>query len=183
MDGKERCIDDEIPFEIPENWAWTRLGNIGVWKAGATPIRSNPKYYGGKIPWLKTGDLNDGIVSDIPETITELALSETAVRVNPIGSVLLAMYGATIGKLGVLSVPATTNQACCACQCFEDINNMYLFYYLMSQRDAFIMRGEGGAQPNISKEKIVETLIPLSPLQEQQRIVETIERLFSYLDK
>lgn len=101
--GKEiRDISDEIPFEIPESWEWVRLGFIGDWGSGATPSRTNKEYYDGNIPWLKTGDLNDGIITNIPEKITELALEKTSVRLNPVGSVLIAMYGATIGKLGIL---------------------------------------------------------------------------------
>jgi len=93
------------------------------------------------------------------------------------------MYGATIGKLGILSIPATTNQACCACIPFSGIYNKFLFYFLMSNKQAFIKRGEGGAQPNISKEKIIETLIPLPPLSEQQRIVAKIEELMPHIEE
>ena len=182
VDGKERCIADEVPFDIPESWEWCRLGFIGEWGSGATPSRTNPEYYGGNIPWLKTGDLNDGIISDIPETISELALQKTSVRLNPIGSVLIAMYGATIGKLGILSVPATTNQACCACLPII-ISNKYLFYFLMSHKTNFIKSAEGGAQPNISKEKIISTLIPIPPLAEQKRIVAKIEELMDIINK
>ena len=120
--------EDEIPFEIPESWKWVRVGNVGSWASGATPSRTNPKYYGGDIPWLKTGDLNDGYIDDVPEYITEEALNNTSVRLNPVGSVLMAMYGATIGKLGILNVPMTTNQACCACIVYKGIYNKYLFY-------------------------------------------------------
>lgn len=169
--------DEEIPFDIPDSWIWERVGNIGSWSSGATPSRSNPDYYGGSIPWLKTGDLNDGIVSDVPEYITEQALEKTSVRLNPIDSVLMAMYGATIGKLGILATPMTTNQACCACIPFDGMYNKYLFYYLMASRPAFIKMGEGGAQPNISKEKIVNSLIPIPPYAEQIRIVEKLERI------
>lgn len=115
-DGTVKCIEDEIPFEIPEGWVWTRLGMIGNWQAGATPSKGNTKYYKGSITWLKTGDLNDNYITKIPEHISELALKETSVKLNPTGSILIAMYGATIGKLGILTFPATTNQACCACQ-------------------------------------------------------------------
>ena len=181
--GKEiRDISDEIPFEIPESWEWVRLGFIGDWGSGATPSRTNKEYYDGNIPWLKTGDLNDGIITNIPEKITELALEKTSVRLNPVGSVLIAMYGATIGKLGILNIPATTNQACCACLPIL-VNNNYLFYFLMSHKESFTKKAEGGAQPNISKEKIISTLFPLPPLAEQKRIVEKIEQLLPFIEK
>ena len=176
------CIADEVPFEIPESWEWVRLGSIGDWGSGATPSRSIPEYYGGDIPWLKTGDLNDGYIECIPENISRLALEKTSVRLNPTGSVLIAMYGATIGKVGILTFPATTNQACCACLTIE-IYNEYLFYFLMSQKVSFVKRGEGGAQPNISKEKIIATLMPLPPLAEQYRIVAKIKGVLPFVEQ
>ena len=160
---------------------WTTLGEIGSWQSGATPSRMNKDYYGGNIPWLKTGDLNDGTIIYIPEYITQRALEETSVRLNPKGSVLIAMYGATIGKIGILSFPATTNQACCACYEYS-INQMFLFYFLLANRENFIAMGGGGAQPNISKEKIISTNMPLPPLKEQERIVAEIERWLSFVD-
>ena len=177
-----RSLSDEIPFDIPDSWEWVRLGNIGDWGAGATPSRTHPEYYGGNIPWLKTGDLTDSYIDAIPETITELALEKTSVRLNPAGSVLIAMYGATIGKLGILSIAATTNQACCACFPLGGLDNKYLFYFLMAQKPLFIKQGEGGAQPNISKEKIVSTLMPVPPLEEQKRIVVMLGRIFPIID-
>ena len=176
--------DEEIPFEIPENWAWVRLGDVGRWGAGATPSRSNINYYkSGSYNWLKTGDLTDGYINKIPEKITELALKETSVKLLPIGSVLIAMYGATIGKLGILSVEATTNQACCGCITYEGVLNKYLFYFLLFNRKNFISMGAGGAQPNISREKIVNTTIPLPPFMEQHRIVKSIETALEKIDK
>ena len=151
--------EEEIPFDIPESWCWCRLGEIGDWKAGSTPSRSNPELYNGNIPWLKTGDLTDGDINEIPECISEKALESCSMRLNPIGSVLIAMYGATIGKLGILKIEATTNQACCACVPYNGIYNKYLFYYLMSQKKDFTEKAEGGAQPNISREKLVVHLI------------------------
>ena len=176
-------IDNEIPFDVPESWKWVKVGNVGSWSSGATPSRTNPAYYGGSIPWLKTGDLNDGFIQEVPEYITDLALEKTSLRLNPIGSVLMAMYGATIGKLGILEIPVTTNQACCACIPYAGMNNKYLFYYLMSMRQSYIGMAEGGAQPNISKEKIVNSLIPLPPAEEQRRIVAKIEELLPYVDR
>ena len=176
-------IDDEIPFDVPESWKWVKVGNVGSWSSGATPSRTNPAYYGGSIPWLKTGDLNDGFIQEVPEYITDLALEKTSLRLNPIGSVLMAMYGATIGKLGILEISVTTNQACCACIPYAGMNNKYLFYYLMSMRQSYIGMAEGGAQPNISKEKIVNSLIPLPPAEEQRRIVAKIEEVLPYVDR
>ena len=108
------------------------------------------------------------VKNKVPNKITEKALNETSVKFNPSGSVLIAMYGATIGKLGILSFPATTNQACCACNVFQPFYNLYLFYFLMANKIHFVKQGEGGAQPNISREKIVKTLIPVPPINEQE---------------
>ena len=171
-----------LPFEVPQKWSWTTLGKIGKWQSGSTPSRLNKDYYNGDIPWLKTGDLNDGYITHIPEYITEKALNETSVKLNPSGSVLIAMYGATIGKIGILTYPATTNQACCACETFNGIDKEFLFFFLLSHRDEFIKMGGGGAQPNISKEKIINTYIPLPPFAEQKRIVNAIRKAFVQLD-
>ena len=182
-DGSSKNITDEIPFDIPENWAWCRLGEIGNWAAGSTPSRKEIKYYQkGIIPWLKTGDLNDSFINETSEFITELAIEENTLRLNPIGSVLIAMYGATTGKLGLLNIEATTNQACCACIPFSGINNRFLFFYLLSQKQNIQEKAEGGAQPNISKEKLINILFPLPPLSEQRRIVEKIEELLALVD-
>ncbi len=177
-------IDEEdIPFEVPDSWCWCRLGDVGDWKAGSTPSRSNPKFYNGNIPWLKTGDLTDDFVDVIPECISEIALESCSIRLNPVGSVLIAMYGATIGKLGILNIEATTNQACCACITHEPISNKYLFYYLMSQKKALTEKAEGGAQPNISREKLVIHPFPLPPLAEQKKIVEIIDQMLPLCEK
>lgn len=173
---------EEIPFDIPDNWRWIRLNDVGEWGAGATPLKSKYEYYGGTMPWLKTGELTDGEITEHIECITELALKETSLRINKPGDVLIAMYGATIGKLGILTFKATTNQACCACTPFTGIYNRYLFYYLMAIREKFKAISEGGAQPNISKEKILRTLFPLPPFEEQKRIVEKLEQLLPLCD-
>ena len=180
-DGSVKCVEDEIPFELPEGWEWTRLGCIGNWQSGATPSRRHPEYYGGSIPWLKTGDLNDGFINSVSEYITEEGINNSSAVLNPVGSVLIAMYGATIGKLGIANIEVTTNQACCACLPILIINQ-YLFYFLMYQKKYFIEKAVGGAQPNISKKKIVATLFPVPPFREQKKIVSTVNNLLSKID-
>ena len=100
---------DEVPFDLPNSWEWVRLNDFGNWGAGATPRRTNYEYYDGSIPWLKSGELNDGLISDSEEKITALALKKCSLQVNQPGDVLIAMYGATIGKVGILNIEATTN--------------------------------------------------------------------------
>lgn len=145
-----------------------------------TPLKSNPGFYtGGTIPWILTGDLPDGEIYNAPNKVTEYALRHTSLQLKPSGSVLIAMYGATIGKLGILTFPACMNQACCCLQPHPSIVNKYLFHYLWSIRPALKSSGEGGAQPNISKEKLLPRLIPLPPHAEQQRIVAKIEEMLA----
>ena len=180
--GDVKCIDDEIPFEIPQGWEWCRMGSIGDWGAGATPAKGNPDYYGGSILWLRTGELNNGIVYDSEIKVTKKALQECSLRMNRIGDVLIAMYGATIGKVAIVGKELTTNQACCACTPFG-IYNYFLFFFLMGSQIDFIKKGEGGAQPNISREKLVSHLMPIPPLTEQYRIVEKIQYLLPLVEK
>jgi len=131
--------------------------------AGATPLRGKHVYYGGSIPWFKSGELTGDYISSSEEYITDLALKETSLRYNKIGDVLIAMYGATIGKTSILEVPATTNQAVCACTPFKGIYNVFLLTLLKAYKNRFITMGAGGAQPNISREKIIATVIALPP--------------------
>ena len=181
-DGKVVCIDEEIPFEIPSGWEWCRMRSIGDWGAGATPAKGNSSYYGGDILWLRTGELNNGIVFDTDIKITEKALKECSLRLNKIGDVLIAMYGATIGKVAIAGSEMTTNQACCACTPIG-IFNYFLFYFLMGSQSDFIKKGEGGAQPNISREKLIAHLMPIPPISEQFRIVERIKELLLLAEK
>ena len=180
--GEVKCIDEEIPFEIPTGWEWCRMGSIGDWGAGATPAKGNPDYYGGSILWLRTGELNNGIVYDSEIKVTDKALQECSLRMNRIGDVLIAMYGATIGKVAIVGKELTTNQACCACTPLG-IYNYFLFFFLMGSQIEFIKKGEGGAQPNISREKLISHLIPIPPLAEQHRIVKKIQYLLPLVEK
>ena len=146
------------------------------------PSRKCLEYYDGDIPWVKTGDLNDDYIRDVPEKISEKALKETSVSLIPGDTVLIAMYGATIGKLGITTCDVTTNQACCACCSLNGLSRDFLFYFLMQYKSEFVAMGVGGAQPNISKEKIVQVIVPIPPIEEQNRITAQISKLFACIE-
>ena len=175
--------DWEQPYKVPENWCWTRMQEIAQWGSGGTPSRKIPEYYNGDIPWIKTGELNDDYIFETEEHITQEAISHSSAKLFPQNTVVIAMYGATIGKVAILGIPATTNQACACGIVNTSTNYKYLFYYARSQKDDFIKKGKGGAQPNISQEIIKFHEFPLPPLPEQQRIVDRIESLFAKLDE
>lgn len=174
---------EEQPYEVPENWVWVRLESVASWGSGGTPSRKHEEYYNGDILWIKTGELNNGWIYDTEEKITDEGLKKSSAKLFPPYSVLIAMYGATIGKVAILGVPATTNQACACAVCNQSLLYMYLFYYCISQKNVFIEKGKGGAQPNISQIILKQHPIPLPSLSEQQRIVERIEELFAKLDE
>lgn len=174
---------EEQLYKIPSNWCWIRLENIAEWGSGGTPSRKRKEYYNGNIPWIKTGELNNGYIFNSEEKITELGLKNSSAKLYPINTVIIAMYGATIGKVGILSIEATTNQACACAIVYKNILFKYVFHYLIYQKEAFINKSKGGAQPNLSQEIIKKHEIPLPPIKEQQRIVNRIESLFAKLDR
>ncbi len=175
--------ETEQPFPIPKSWRYCRLNELGIWGSGATPKRGNTSYYGGEIPWFKSGELYKDFIDSSEEKITDLAVQETSVRMNRPGDVLIAMYGATIGKVAILEVAGTTNQAVCACTPWLGISNRFLLLVLKAYRSRFIAMGAGGAQPNISREKIIATVIGMPPEREQHRIVQKVDELMALCDR
>lgn len=172
--------------EIPKDWEIDIIGNLCKTASGGTPSRSNLSFYNGDIKWFTTGELNDGYLYDSIEHINKEALNNSSAKLFDTGTVLMAMYGATIGKLGVLTQAATTNQACCAFE-HSSILSLYLFYYLLFKRKAIIELGCGAGQPNISQD-IIKSILLFYPSnkEEQQRIVtclNDIDTLLSILDK
>ncbi|MGE0490537.1 MAG: restriction endonuclease subunit S [Vulcanimicrobiota bacterium] len=165
-------------MSLPTGWQLVELGELGKWATGGTPSRSVPEYFGGGIPWVKTGDLDDGPVVTIEETISELGLKNSNAKLFPPGTLLVALYGATIGKLGILVSAAACNQACAALLPGSTALVVeYLFWYLRSRREDLRAAGQGGAQPNISQGLLKAYKCPLPPVNEQRRIVARIEEL------
>lgn len=175
------AIGEEFFGTLPKSWLLTTLGEAFKWGSGGTPKSGNPDYYGGDIPWLVIGDLNDGIVSESATKITRLGLENSSTKIVEPGTILVAMYG-SIGKLGIAGCHLATNQAIAFARTSE-IERMYLFYFLMFIRNKMASLGKGATQLNISQTVIKAFPFALAPLAEQHRIVAKIEELFSELDQ
>ncbi|MHB8854241.1 MAG: restriction endonuclease subunit S [Ignavibacteriaceae bacterium] len=171
-----------MPSNLPSNWSWIKLGEVCETTSGGTPSRNNHKYYKGDIPWLKSGELNFNTIYNTEEKITKEALDGSSAKVLPKGTLLIALYGATVGRLAFLGIEAATNQAVAAIYTPQNLSNKFLYWFLFSYRDKLLKQRIGGAQPNISQGTLKNITIPLPPFPIQQKIVEKIEQLFSELD-
>jgi len=170
-------------LQLPRDWKKVKLGEVCHTTSGGTPSRRELKYYTGNIPWVKSGELDRGIITDTEEKISEEAIKNSSAKVFPKGTLLIALYGATIGKLAFLGVDAATNQAICGIYKNENIDSHFLYNYLFYKKQKLVNQGIGGAQPNISQTILKNLDIPLPPKPTQQAIVSKIEELFSELDK
>lgn len=169
--------------KLPEGWVVTNLQNIANWGSGGTPSRSHDEYYNGNIPWIKTGDLGPKLITEASEYITDAGVKNSSAKYFPKGSVAIAMYGATIGKTSILGIDATTNQACAVGTPIEGItSSIFLYYFLLNEKNAFIKKGKGGAQPNISQAVIKEHPLCLPPYAEQKIITEKLDTLLAQVD-
>ena len=170
---------------IPQHWEVRRVGySFGTIGSGTTPKTSESSYYdNGYIPWLNTGDLNNGYIYDTKKKITDKALEDiSTLKIYPIDSLVIAMYGATIGKLGITKIETTVNQACCVLNNSDILKNKYLFYWFMLNKRHIITLSSGGGQPNISQEVIRNLKVQTPPLTEQNRIVEYIEKELQFIE-
>ena len=168
--------------DSPSGWRWRPLGELAQTSTGGTPSRTDASCFGGSIPWVKSGELGDSIVYSTAESLTEIGLNQSSAKVFPKGTLCIALYGATVGKLGILGVDAATNQAVCGIFLPPFIDTRFVYRFLESIRPKLIQQGKGGAQSNISNGLVRATSIPVAPLPEQRRIVAKIEELFSDLD-
>ena len=133
-------------------WVTEELGQIAKMTSGGTPNKKHTEYYeGGTIPWVRSGELDRGLILDTEIKITQAGLDNSSAKIFPKGTLLIALYGATIGKLGFLGIDACTNQAVCAIFKNDKVSLKYLYYYLLLHRSKLIEQGIGGAQPNISQ--------------------------------
>ncbi len=168
--------------DLPIGWQLSRLNELCEWGSGGTPRRSEASYFGGAFPWITISDLNDGRVNNTAENLTESGIKNSAAKLVPEGTVLVALYG-SIGKLGITTRPSTTNQAiACALPNEQAFDHLYLFHYLRSKRHELGLQGTGVTQKNIYLGDIKAFEIPVAPRVEQTRIVAKLEELLSDLD-
>lgn len=172
--------------DIPAHWEVKRLKDLAKKiGSGATPLTSNAENYDKpEVFWVNTGDLNDGYVNNSKRKISKRALvNYPNLKSFPVGTLIMAMYGATIGKLGILNIIATTNQACCCINLYEQYPVKYLFYWLLSDRKNIISLSVGGTQPNISQSIINKLDVFLPPLEEQTQIANYLDAKTTLIDK
>ena len=162
---------------IPEDWEVKSIGEIAKTTSGGTPSREDDSLYIGKNRWFTTSELNDGYIYDSIEHISDEAIKITTARIVPANSILMAMYGATIGKLAIITKESSTNQACCAIMVNSDIVMKYVFYNLLFLRQNIIELGVGAGQPNISQSIVRSIHISIPSKKEQQAIADALTKV------
>jgi type I restriction enzyme S subunit len=159
-----------------QDWEVKKLGDVCKTGAGGTPLKVHKDYYeGGDIPWLLSGEVNQRDIVKAKNFITEKGLNNSSAKLFPKNTILVAMYGATAGQVGILRFEASTNQAVCGILPNKNFLSEFFYYYFLHKKEDLIAQAVGNAQPNISQIKIKNTLVPIPPLSEQQRIVEILD--------
>ena len=169
---------------LPTTWKLKTLDDVADWTSGGTPSSKDSTLYGGDIPWIVIGDLTETLVVDTEKKITQKGLDSSSAKKLPKRTVMVAMYGASIGRTGVMGKEMSTNQAiACGIPKDEEILGQYLLYFLQSQKNEFIAAGKGGAQPNISQGVVKGWSIPVPLISEQQSIIDEIDNQLAHLSK
>ncbi|MGO2234927.1 restriction endonuclease subunit S [Marinomonas sp. UCMA 3892] len=161
-----------------------KVGDFCKTGAGGTPLKSNRKFYeGGNIPWLLSGEVGNRDIIETKKFITQEGLEGSSAKMFPINTVLIAMYGATAGEVGILRCEASTNQAVCGIYPNDKVLPEYLYYFFLNHKDLLVAQAVGNAQPNISQQKIRNTEITLPSIPEQKRIVSILDTVFADLEQ
>lgn len=170
--------------EVPSHWSVPKISYLmNYLGSGTTPKSTNEEYYSGSTLWVTTGELREGIILDTKKKVSKLAIQDnSALKSHPVNSIVMAMYGATIGRLAKLGVKATTNQACCVLPPSEKIDTDFLYYWLMCHREEIIELGYGGGQPNISQDTVANLKVSLPSSYEQSKIVDFLDIKIGHVD-
>ncbi|MEQ6390816.1 restriction endonuclease subunit S [Bacillaceae bacterium S4-13-58] len=172
-------VESELGM-IPKGWEVGKLGDLYDTSSGGTPSRKKQEYYdNGNINWIKTKELEDGFIFSSEEKVTEQGLKNSSAKVFPVGTVLIAMYGATVGQLGILGVESSTNQACCALLKRDDLfNEVFAYLYLLNNRKRIIGLANGGAQQNINQQLVRDLSVVIPPKKVMSNVGEQLSKLF-----
>lgn len=161
-----------------KGWEYKKLGEVLETTSGGTPSKSHKEYYeGGTIPWLRSGEVSKGDIYDAELYITEEGLKKSSAKLFPIDTVLIAMYGATVGQVGILKSTMCTNQAICGILPNKDFHPNFLKYVLLANKKNYLKQAIGGAQPNISQQVIKSTYIPVIKFSEQESVVSELDKI------
>ena len=171
--------------EVPETWdVWKLAHGFQNTGSGTTPPSDGDAWYDGDIPWVTTSELRESIIFDTAKKVSEAAVATfSALKLFPEGSLVIAMYGATIGRLGILGVPATTNQACCVMHGERALHVRFMFLWFQAFREQVILLASGGGQPNISQDKIRSIRVACPLLTEQIAIATYLDRETAKIDR
>lgn len=168
---------------VPRHWEKFKVAHAFSTSSGTTPPTDEPAWYEGDVPWVQSSELRENVVFSTEKKVTVEAVKKfSALKLYPVGTLLLAMYGATIGRVGLLGVPATTNQACCALRPLGEINTQFFCWWLQAYRDEIVARGYGGGQPNISATLISGMYFFAPPPDEQHAIVAYLDAETAKID-
>ena len=170
--------------EVPEHWVTHKMsrgfGKIG---SGTTPKSDSSDYYDGEIPWATTSELRETLILETKQKVTREAIFDyPTLKIYPVNTILFAMYGATIGRLGILGIPSTVNQACCAFSVPIHFESKFIFYWLLMAKPVLLSMSTGGGQPNLSQDDLKQLQIPTPPLLEQQTIANFLDAKITMLD-
>ncbi|MGP5504361.1 restriction endonuclease subunit S [Psychrobacter celer] len=184
----DKVDEEEKLYDLPFNWEWTRLGDIAAVGTGATPSRTESKYWSSQdINWVSSGETSEPFIFNTKEKVSHLAIKETNVSVYPPGTLVVAMYGQgkTRGQITELKIEAGTNQACAAIRLIQpdERHRYYIKLFFWKSYEEIRSNAAGGAQPNLNVSKITSTVIPLPPLAEQHRIVAKVDELMAICDQ
>ena len=186
LDPNVRMKDSGVEWigDVPEHWRVCSLGYHSRLSTGGTPDRKNDSYWNGQIPWIKTGEINYKVISDAEERITDDGLSNSATYIAEPGTILMAMYGmgVTRGRVAMLGIPASFNQACAAISCNSGVLNWYVYYCLYAAYRFIRDLGNEASQVNLNLEIISKIKVPFPSLLEQEEIVKRLGALLEKLD-
>lgn len=186
-------LDPSVPMKdsgvswlgkVPEHWeTWKVTHGFNRIGSGTTPRSDNPLFYDGNVPWVTTSELREDTIFDTSQKVTEEAVAQySALKLYPKGSLAIAMYGATIGRLGIFGVDATVNQACCVYSQPTVFDTRFVYYWLRMRKPILISLSSGGGQPNLSQDDLKKLWIPIPDICEQQAIVQYLDKKVSHVE-